>query len=413
MGLGKVSINRIPVAINQDLRALFLSTHISVDYTYNFFLTHGFEGTGLTVKGIKLQELLSIPFPLPPLAEQHRIVAKVDELMALLDRLETTRIQRETTRDRLTTASLTRLTAPETTAEVFPIHARFALDNLDQLTSRPEQIKALRQTILNQAVRGGLQFGASGEVRTVGKFRKLQNGYAFKSTWFAKSGIRLLRNANIGHGEVRWDDVVYLPSEREKEFERFHLREGDIVLALDRPFIVTGTKVARLKAADLPSLLLQRVGRFVETDKGLSDDYLLLWINSPHFVEQIDPGRSAGVPHISSRQVESAEIYIPPLVEQRRIAAGPGGARGRLAVEEQPAGDDGVAGAGVPGLEPDAHAELHVGGLELGASLPDAHEDAGERLDRAPCGGATHGDAELGEERFTGNGELQRLLPIP
>lgn len=75
MGLGKVSINRIPVAINQDLRALFLSQCVSIDYAYNFFLTHGFEGTGLTVKGIKLEELLCIPFPLPPLAEQRRIVA--------------------------------------------------------------------------------------------------------------------------------------------------------------------------------------------------------------------------------------------------------------------------------------------------------------------------------------------------
>ena len=69
--------------------------------------------------------------------------------MALLDRLETTRTQRETTRDRLTTASLTRLTAPDTTEKDFPGHARFALDNLNQLTSRPDQIKVLRQTILN------------------------------------------------------------------------------------------------------------------------------------------------------------------------------------------------------------------------------------------------------------------------
>ena len=76
--------------------------------------------------------------------------------MALLDRLETTRTQRETTRDRLTTASLTRLTAPDTTEKDFPGHARFALDNLDQLTSRPDQIKVLRQTILNLAVRGKL-----------------------------------------------------------------------------------------------------------------------------------------------------------------------------------------------------------------------------------------------------------------
>ena len=47
MGLGKISINRVPVAINQDLRALFLSSFVDINYVYAFFKTHSFEGTGL------------------------------------------------------------------------------------------------------------------------------------------------------------------------------------------------------------------------------------------------------------------------------------------------------------------------------------------------------------------------------
>ena len=97
-----------------------------------------------------------LPFPLPPLAEQHRIVAKVDELMALCDRLEAARADRETTRDRLMAASLARLDAPDPDPAIFRVHAAFALENLAPLTARPNQIKALRQTILNLAVRGKL-----------------------------------------------------------------------------------------------------------------------------------------------------------------------------------------------------------------------------------------------------------------
>ena len=97
-----------------------------------------------------------LPFPLPPLAEQQRIVAKVDELMALCDRLQAARAGREAVRDRLTAASLARLTAPETDAETFPAHARFALQNLPALTAHAAQIETLRQTILNLAVRGKL-----------------------------------------------------------------------------------------------------------------------------------------------------------------------------------------------------------------------------------------------------------------
>ena len=97
-----------------------------------------------------------LPFPLPPLAEQHRIVAKVDELMRLCDGLEAAQTERETTRTRLTAASLARLNAPDPDAAKFREHVKFALNNFTPLTTRPEQIKALRQTILNLAVRGKL-----------------------------------------------------------------------------------------------------------------------------------------------------------------------------------------------------------------------------------------------------------------
>ena len=106
--------------------------------------------------GLSRSDAYELPLCVPPLAEQHRIVANVDELMALCDRLETTRTARETTRDRLTAASLVRLNAPDPAPGVFQKHAAFALDNLIPLTTRPDQIKALRQTILNLAVSGKL-----------------------------------------------------------------------------------------------------------------------------------------------------------------------------------------------------------------------------------------------------------------
>ena len=104
--------------------------------------------------GLSRSEAYDQIIALPPLAEQRRIVAKVDELMALCDRLEAARQTREATRDKLTAASLARLNAPD--PETFQADARFALDALPALTARPDQIKQLRQTILNLAVRGKL-----------------------------------------------------------------------------------------------------------------------------------------------------------------------------------------------------------------------------------------------------------------
>ncbi len=130
---------------------------------------------GLVMTHINRGPFLNHVVLIPPLAEQRHIVARVDELMALLDRLEAARTAAEATRDRLTAASLARLTAPGTDGAEpgkvetgfasgnatdenpdFPSHARFALATLPALTARADQIKPLRQTILNLAVRGKL-----------------------------------------------------------------------------------------------------------------------------------------------------------------------------------------------------------------------------------------------------------------
>ena len=113
-------------------------------------------GQGTKMPRLRTEDATIAPFPLPPLAEQHRIVAKVDELMALCDRLEVARTRREATRDLLSASSLARLDAPDPDPMVFRNHAAFALEHLTPLTTRRDQIKALRQTILNLAVRGKL-----------------------------------------------------------------------------------------------------------------------------------------------------------------------------------------------------------------------------------------------------------------
>lgn len=108
--------------------------------------------TGTANVTLTIGKLAEVPVPLVPRETQ----LKVDELMALLDRLEAARSAREATRDRLTTASLTRLIAPEAHLEAHRTHGRFVLDNIPALFTRADQIKQLRQTILNLAVKGKL-----------------------------------------------------------------------------------------------------------------------------------------------------------------------------------------------------------------------------------------------------------------
>lgn len=59
-----------------------------MSWGFEKFILQNLTKTGTTVESLKFNEFSSQPFPFPPLAEQHRIVAKVDELMTLCDRLK-------------------------------------------------------------------------------------------------------------------------------------------------------------------------------------------------------------------------------------------------------------------------------------------------------------------------------------
>jgi len=105
--------------------------------------------------GFNKGDLAKITIPLPPLSEQHRIIAKVDELMALCNRLEELHTDVRSRSHQLTAASLNRLTN-DTNAEAVRQHANSYLDQFPRMTKNCEQIEMLRKTIRNLAIRGKL-----------------------------------------------------------------------------------------------------------------------------------------------------------------------------------------------------------------------------------------------------------------
>lgn len=155
----------------------------------------------------------------------------------------------------------------------------------------------------------------------LGDVAELQPGYAFKSSWFKSSGVRLLRGINIEPGATRWDDVVCLSNTQAEEFAAYRLDVGDLVLAMDRPVISSGLKLARIVTGDLPSLLLQRVGRFL-TSPEVDAGFLHLFLRSTTFLDHIGAlATGTQLPHISKTDIESAPLPLPPLDVQRRIVA--------------------------------------------------------------------------------------------
>ena len=96
MGLGKIAFNNIDTCINQDLKAIFLN-NINSKYFFSVYKTYSIVGRGMTVDGIRQEDLLSYMFPLPPLEEQKEIVATIEKLFTLCDELESEINQNKTT----------------------------------------------------------------------------------------------------------------------------------------------------------------------------------------------------------------------------------------------------------------------------------------------------------------------------
>lgn len=134
---------------------------VAADYILIFLKSPYFIESGIPImtgtagqKRVSTEYFAYSPFPLPPEEEQHRIVAKVDELMALCDRLGP-HSANEIRRDQLAASTHHHLNNGAD-AEALRSHAQFFIGHLPRLTARPDQVKQLRQTVLNLAVRGKL-----------------------------------------------------------------------------------------------------------------------------------------------------------------------------------------------------------------------------------------------------------------
>ena len=115
----------------------------------------GGEAVGTTMVNLNQRALRSAAIDLPPLAEQHRIVARVEELMKLCDALEQSGRLADEQHARLTSTLFDALAASES-AHALAENWQRAAEHFDLLLDRPEAIDAFEQTIIQLAVHGRL-----------------------------------------------------------------------------------------------------------------------------------------------------------------------------------------------------------------------------------------------------------------
>jgi type I restriction enzyme S subunit len=201
-----------------------------------------------------------------------------------------------------------------------------------------ELLKEKRQAVISHSITKGLDPNAkmkpSGTewlgdvpehwtVTKLGRYISILSGFAFPSTGFSMEDedVRLLRGINVGVGNIRWDEAVYWKRQAGDGLDRFELKEGQIIVGMDRPWIADGIRVARVTADDVPSLLLQRVTA-ISCKANMSDDFAYLLLTSQNFVAYFTPDMTGvSVPHLSPEQIELFRVAVPSPAEQAEIVA--------------------------------------------------------------------------------------------
>jgi type I restriction enzyme, S subunit len=140
---------------------------------------------------------------------------------------------------------------------------------------------------------------------------EIQVGYPFASSQYTSTGIRLLRGANVMPGMIAWQDVRYWSDEDISHYKHLSLEAGDIVIAMDRPWISSGFKMARVENNDLPSLLVQRVAR-IHSASQAHLSFLFSIFRHEGVWSYFRPTETT-IPHISPLELKSFPIMNPPL----------------------------------------------------------------------------------------------------
>lgn len=368
--IGKTSFLAVDAFHNEAIVSVLPIQEVSPFYLFRTLPV--FSRMGVTkdaVKGATLNSdsLKNIPIMLPPLAEQHRIISKIDELMALCDKLEAQQCDSDAAHSLLVKTLLDTLTQSKDADDFADIWARIK-ENFHTLFATEESIDNLKQTILQLAVMGklvsqyptdepankllmrlrqsrkellaaSLEPEAKTMLQKLSRLKPVSATTKIPQTWesvrvidlamlmvdchnktapYVESGIPIIRTSNIRNREFRMNDLRFI----DKATYDFWSRRcppapQDIIFTREAPMgeaaIIPDGKTFCLGQR---TMLIRPMHEFVD------NHYLLIALTEPSLLIRALPAAvGATVKHLRVGDVENLEIALPPLAEQRRIVA--------------------------------------------------------------------------------------------
>ena len=282
--LGKIGLNTVPVAFNQQINAILLpAARVMPRFMFYQTLSCSFKSqleelaSGTTVKIVNKSKFNSIEVVLPPLAEQKRIVAKLDEAFVGLAKAK------ENAEKNLQNAR-----------ELF----ESTLDDVFMRNSEDWAVKQLE------------------DVCVIGDGNHSSN-YPKKHELVAK-GVPFIRATNLVGGEISNEDMRFLSPKKHSQLKKGHLKTGDILFT-NRGEI---GKMAIVDPSHDGSNLNSQVA-WLRCNETLNNRFLFHFLNSGKIKAHLESAKNgAALQQFTIKQIKELKIPIPSRDQQKEIVLG-------------------------------------------------------------------------------------------
>lgn len=269
--------------------------------------------------------------PLPPLAEQKRIVAKVDQLMALCDELEAKQAKKRDVGDRLRKAALAALTSAETPEEFKAAWIRVS-ENFDHLADKRDHVSAVRASVLDLAVSG--QFVVQGAarlaqdsgafaipahwrwVRGTEVFSFVTSGSRGWAQYYSAEGPIFLRIGNLDYESIELDlsEIQRVRPPAGAEGTRTKVEAGDVLISITGDTGMVGLVREALGAA----YINQHIALVRPVSTALPE-YIARALTAPMILGAVQRAQRGIKNSLGLEDIRSIVLPLPPLDEQKRI----------------------------------------------------------------------------------------------
>lgn len=238
----------------------YLQSHVGQN-----FLLGDISGAAITRTNIK--KLKSTPVPIAPFSEQKRIVEKLDSLLTRID------------------------TAIEHLQESATLADALAQNGVDVYFAKLSKVNI--ELPLSELV-------------------EFISGYAFKSGDFSsETGVKPIKITNVGVKEFSESEDEFLPVSYQQKFDKFSVKENDIVIALTRPIINGGVKVCRVPESYSGALVNQRVAAITSENVHLLD-FIYLYLQSTRTRNYVlEKSKSLNQPNLSITDLKNLTLPFP------------------------------------------------------------------------------------------------------